>query len=111
MSAPQPRATSSSTSDGTMFRQRFHRFQGFHWFQGFAIVALSCVVATSAQEPVTAIRAGRMFDAKTGTMLTNQTVLIRGERISDVGANVVVPPGARVIDLANATVLPGMIDA
>src|SRR3569832_2224650 len=74
-----------------------------------AIVALAATL--TAQEQVTAIRAGRMFDARTGTMLANQTIVIRGERIAEVGANVAVPAGARVIDLSGATVLPGMIDA
>jgi imidazolonepropionase-like amidohydrolase len=75
------------------------------------VLALACLPTVAAQEPVTAIRAGRLFDARSGTMLTNQIVLIRGERIADVGANVAVPQGARVIDLSTATVLPGMIDA
>lgn len=59
---------------------------------------------------VVAVRAGRMFDARTGTMVSNQVVLIRGDRIVDVGPSVQVPPEARVFDLSNATVLPGMID-
>jgi imidazolonepropionase-like amidohydrolase len=58
-----------------------------------------------------AIRAGRMFDAKAGTMLNNQIILIRGDRIAEVGPSVPIPPEARVIDLGTATVLPGMIDA
>ena len=58
-----------------------------------------------------ALRTGRMFDAKAGTMLNNQIILIRGDRIADVGASVQIPPEARVIDLSGATVLPGMIDA
>jgi imidazolonepropionase-like amidohydrolase len=58
-----------------------------------------------------AVRAGRMFDAKAGTMLNNQIILVRGDRIADVGPSVQVPPDARVIDLGAATVLPGMIDA
>jgi len=58
-----------------------------------------------------AIRAGRMFDSKTGTMVNNQVILIRGDKIVDVGPNLAVPAGARVIDLSNATVMPGMIDA
>jgi imidazolonepropionase-like amidohydrolase len=58
-----------------------------------------------------AVRAGRMFDAKAGTMLNNQIILVRGDRIADVGPSVQVPPEARVIDLGAATVLPGMIDA
>lgn len=57
-----------------------------------------------------AIRAGRLFDARTGTLRTNQIVLIRGERIVDVGAGLPIPSGARVIDLSSATVLPGMVD-
>jgi imidazolonepropionase-like amidohydrolase len=44
-------------------------------------------------------------------MLAGQTILIRGERIAEVGADVRVPREARVIDLSAATVLPGMIDA
>src|SRR2546425_661614 len=57
-----------------------------------------------------AVRAGKLFDPKSGNLLNNQIVLIRGERIADVGANVQIPREARVIDLSNATVLPGMID-
>jgi imidazolonepropionase-like amidohydrolase len=62
---------------------------------------------------VIAIRAGRLFDSKTGQMLTNQVVVLSGERITEVGpqANVKIPSGARAIDLSQATVLPGLIDA
>ena len=59
-----------------------------------------------------AVRAGRLFDPKTGTNLTNQVILIKGERITDVGpaAQIQIPAGAQVIDLSRATVLPGLID-
>lgn len=57
-----------------------------------------------------AVRAGRMFDAQSGTMRTNQVILIRGGVITDVGPNVQIPAGAKVIDLSHATVLPGLID-
>jgi imidazolonepropionase-like amidohydrolase len=59
-----------------------------------------------------AVRAGRMFDPKTGTNLANQVILIQGDKITDVGPadRVKIPAGARVIDLSNATVLPGLID-
>ena len=62
---------------------------------------------------VTAVRAGRLFDSDTGRMLTNQVIVINGERITAVGpdAQVRIPAGARVIDLSRATVLPGLIDA
>ena len=62
---------------------------------------------------VTAVRAGRLFDSKTGQMLTKQVVLISGERITEVGpeSQVKIPAGAEVIDFRQATVLPGLIDA
>ena len=60
-----------------------------------------------------AIRAGRLFDSKSGQMSTRQVVLLLGERITDVGpeAQVRIPAGVQVIDLSRATVLPGLIDA
>src|SRR4029453_6988487 len=59
-----------------------------------------------------AVRAGRLFDSKSGQMLTGQVVLIQGERITEVGpeARVAIPAGARVIDLSRATVMPGFVD-
>ena len=60
-----------------------------------------------------AIRAGKLFDSKSGQMLTKQVVVLQGERITDVGpeAQVKIPTGAQVIDLSQSTVLPGLIDA
>jgi len=62
--------------------------------------------------PVIAVRAGQLFDPKSGALFPNQIVLIAGERITDVGPadRVQIPPGAQVIDLSRATVLPGLID-
>src|SRR5579863_1887749 len=61
---------------------------------------------------VIAIRAGHMFDSKTGQMLASQVVLLSGERITAVGpeSQVKIPAGAQVIDLSQTTVLPGLID-
>jgi imidazolonepropionase-like amidohydrolase len=65
-----------------------------------------------SQAQTTAVRAGRLFDPKSGQMTMNQVVLIQGDRITQVGpaASVSIPSGARVIDLSRATVLPGLID-
>ena len=66
--------------------------------------------ATYQNSQVTAVRAGRLFDPRTGTLRTNQVILARGDRIVEVGPTVQIPAGARVIDLSRATVLPGLID-
>ncbi len=63
------------------------------------------------RDQVVAIRAGHLFESRSGRMLDNQVVLIRGDRIADVGPNVAIPSGAKLIDLSTATVMPGMIDA
>jgi imidazolonepropionase-like amidohydrolase len=63
------------------------------------------------RDQIVAIRAGHLFDPHSGNLLDNQVVLIRGERIAEVGPAIEIPPGATVIDLSSSTVLPGMIDA
>ena len=77
-----------------------------------AILILAAAVVVSAQGQVTAVRAGKMFDPKSGTNLANQVVLIAGDKITDVGPadRVKIPAGAKVIDLSQSTVLPGLID-
>jgi imidazolonepropionase-like amidohydrolase len=62
------------------------------------------------QDQVVAIRAGHLFDSQSGSLLDNQVILIKGERITDVGPGLAIPAGARVIDLGAMTVMPGMID-
>ncbi len=83
--------------------------------RGFTLIAslFGAALLLAAQGgPTTAVRAGRMFDPKSGQLLTNQVVLIQGERITDVGpaASVAIPAGAKIIDLSQATVMPGLID-
>ena len=77
-----------------------------------ALVIPAVVWAQAQTAQVIAVRAGRVFDPRSGTNVTNQVVLVTGERISDAGPadRVQIPAGARVIDLSQATVLPGLID-
>jgi len=80
---------------------------------GIAFMVLVAVAVVSAQSgPVTAVKAGKLFDPKSGANLTNQVVLVSGDKITDVGPadKVNIPAGAKVIDLSRATVLPGLID-
>jgi imidazolonepropionase-like amidohydrolase len=81
---------------------------------GIFFAILGSVASSWAQgSRVVAIRAGHLFNSKSGTMLANQVVLIDGEKITDVGPadRVQIPAGVQVIDLSQATVLPGLIDA
>jgi imidazolonepropionase-like amidohydrolase len=58
------------------------------------------------------ILAGRLFDATSDTVRENVVIAIEDDRIKSVSsaADVKIPPGAKVIDLSQATVLPGLID-
>src|SRR5258708_32561257 len=75
------------------------------------ILGAAIVLSAQAPPPV-AVLAGRLLEPKTGQMVTNQVVLIQGQRITAVGpaASVSIPAGAKVIDLSRASVLPGLID-
>lgn len=63
-----------------------------------------------SQSKLKVIKAGRLIDVTNGTVLTNQIILIDSNKIVAVGPNVSIPKGAEVIDLSNATVLPGLMD-
>src|SRR5437868_3421941 len=75
---------------------------------------LSPLVAQSPRpdEHWIAVRAGHLFEGTYDSLTVNQVVLINGEKIVEVGAadQVKIPPGATVVDLSRATVLPGLID-
>jgi imidazolonepropionase-like amidohydrolase len=62
--------------------------------------------------PLTVIRAGTLIDGVSEAPRKNQLIFVRGERIEKVAdASAAIPAEAKVIDLSNATVLPGLIDA
>jgi imidazolonepropionase-like amidohydrolase len=71
------------------------------------------VASLSAQSPtaVTLVKAGRLLDPRTGNVLAPAAVLIEGDKIKQVAARISAPTGARIIDLGNATLLPGLIDS
>lgn len=58
-----------------------------------------------------ALKATRVFDGRSDRAIENGVVLIEGTRIREVGAGVVVPPSAWVLDLGDATLLAGFIDS
>jgi len=59
------------------------------------------------------IKAGKLFDARNGRMLTNEAILVEEDRIKEISDAVTLAsraPNAKIIDLTSATVLPGLID-
>lgn len=71
----------------------------------------------SAQEPkpnpppIVAVKAARLFDGKADALVANGVVLVQGSKILAVGSNLAIPAGAETIDLGDATLSPGFIDA
>jgi imidazolonepropionase-like amidohydrolase len=79
-----------------------------------ALCLFSCtaVAQQAAPPPVpVVIKAAHVFDGRTGQLRDDGVVVVQGTRILSVGSMSAAPPGAKVIDLGDATLLPGFIDA
>jgi imidazolonepropionase-like amidohydrolase len=83
----------------------------FIWVVGWMAAALFVLNPVHANTGAMVIRAGHLIDTDSGRMLEAQTIVIRDGAIADVGSNIDVPAGARVVDLSGYTVLPGLMDA
>jgi imidazolonepropionase-like amidohydrolase len=68
------------------------------------------LVAAAASQPVIVVRAARLVDGRGGKVLAPAAVRVEGGRIAAVDERLELPPGARLIDLGGATLLPGFID-
>ena len=66
--------------------------------------------AAPPPETTVVLRAARMFDARAGKLVSPGVVVVTGNKIVSVGASG-VPAGAATVDLGDATLLPGFIDA
>jgi imidazolonepropionase-like amidohydrolase len=80
------------------------------------LLASACAFAAEPPAPAAAphavlLRAAHMFDSVSGHMVDNAQVLVVGNRIARIGTGIAAPAGAEVIDLGDATLLPGFIDA
>jgi len=71
---------------------------------------LVCTFSSIAAAQVTVVRAGRLVEPDSGTVLTDQVIVVDGGKIQAVGKGLAIPAGATVIDLSDKTVLPGFID-
>jgi imidazolonepropionase-like amidohydrolase len=80
--------------------------------RALSIAAFFTCTAVASSQPVTVIRAGVLIDGKASAPRRDQVIVVRGNRIESVSdsGRAAIPPGAAVIDLSHATVLPGLID-
>src|SRR5919198_402541 len=76
-----------------------------------AFFVFSFATSALAADQTIVLRAARLFDGKSNTLVQNGVVIIKGDKIIDVGSNLPAPEGAQVIDLGDATLSPGFMDA
>jgi len=75
------------------------------------LLALTAHAEAPAAGGTVVLKAAHLFDGRSGTLVEPGVVVVKGERIVAVGGDSAVPADARVIDLGDATLLPGFIDA
>ncbi len=77
-----------------------------------ALAAAHVAARVAAETPaaIVVVKAARLIDGRGGAPLSPAMVRIEGDRIADVGSRLALPPGTRLIDLGDATLLPGLID-
>lgn len=76
-----------------------------------AVLLLSLTLHAQQTPQTIVLKAARLFDATSDNLTTNAIVVVTGNRITAAGPSAQIPPSARVIDLGDATLLPGFIDA
>ncbi len=76
-----------------------------------ALFSAVSFAATDAQDVPIVLKAAHLFDAVSGKLVDNGIVVVSGSKIEAVGADARVPAGAKVVDLGDATLMPGFIDA
>src|SRR5262250_920866 len=75
------------------------------------VVSLCFGLAAYAADQLIALKAARMFDGKSNTLVQNGVVIVQGDKIVDAGNSLPIPSDAQVIDLGDATLSPGFMDA
>jgi imidazolonepropionase-like amidohydrolase len=84
---------------------------GFASALGVATLAGAQTPPPSPTPAVTVLRAARLFDGRSDTTIPNGVVVVEGGKIAAAGSGLAIPAGAAVIDLGDATLLPGFIDS
>src|SRR5438034_6808369 len=75
------------------------------------VVTILFSAAAGAADQTIVLKAARMFDGKSKALVQNGVVIVQGDKIVDVGSNLPVPAGAKVMDLGDVTLSPGFMDA
>lgn len=76
-----------------------------------SVLIAGLAFAQSPPEKVTVLKAAHLFDGASGRLSDPGVVVVRGQRIIAVGADAAIPAGSEVVDLGDATLMPGIIDA
>ena len=88
---------------------------GFAWLAlivtGIFMAPMCALGAAPGEPPPIVLKAARLFDSVSGRLQEPGVVLIEGKKIQAVGSSTRIPENARLIDLGDATLLPGFIDA
>ena len=75
------------------------------------VIFLCLGIAAQAADQLIVLKAARLFDGKSNALVQNAVVVVQGDKIVDTGNNLPIPSGAQVIDLGDATLCPGFMDA
>src|SRR5437868_10602576 len=75
------------------------------------LIFLCFGVSVLAADQSVVLKAARMFDGKSNALVQNAVVIVQGDKIVDAGSNLPIPSGAQVVDLGDATLSPGFMDA
>src|SRR5437867_3065539 len=81
------------------------------YYLAVIVILLFSAVAAGAADQSIVLKAARMFDGKSKSLIPNGVVLVQGDKIVDVGSTVTIPSDAKVIDLGDMTLSPGFMDA
>lgn len=87
------------------------KYLGLIGFLAITVASACAADAPPAAPPAIVLKAARLFDSVSGKLTEPGIVIVVGDKIQAVGSDLSVPAGARVIDLGDATLLPGFIDA
>src|SRR5437879_12719808 len=75
------------------------------------LLLLSFGISAHAADETIALKAARLFDGRSSSLLQNGVVIVRGDKIVDAGSNLPLASGAQVIDLGDETLCPGCMAA